>query len=493
MLQREWNFWAVLGFSACTLCTWEATSALFSGAYLNGGPASVVYGFIVSVLGTLVIGASMAEMASISPIAGAQYHWTAEHAPRSWRAIMSYIQGWVTILGWQAGIASVCFIIATMIQYTALFNYPDYNPQRWHCTLIMIGFGLVAVLGNTLGKRLLPLWETLAGALHVIFFFLVMIGLLATSDKADNKAVWGTFINAGGWPSDGISFCLGFLTPAFALAGVDAVVHMSEETYKANKNIPRAMIGAIIINGLAGFSYILTVLYAITNPNDVLVLPLPIIGVFQQATHNAKATTAMMSAVILIFIMALFGIVASTSRLMWAFARDKGLPCSAYVSHLTEWNKCPSRAVVITGLVTSLLSLINIGSTTAFNALISLATIGFYFSYGIPILMFAIRRFSSERPIVFGPWSMGRLGLPVNVLAILFCIFLIIFLPFPPILPVNGVNMNYAAPVFIFVMGFAAIDYIVRGRHHYVGPIKEVTSESSSEVIREAEIIETKE
>lgn len=51
--------------SACTLCTWEATSALFAGAYLNGGPASVVYGFIVSVLGTLCIATSMAEMASM--------------------------------------------------------------------------------------------------------------------------------------------------------------------------------------------------------------------------------------------------------------------------------------------------------------------------------------------------------------------------------------------------------------------------------------------
>jgi hypothetical protein len=65
VLQREWNFWAVLGFSTVTLATWEATSALFSAAYTNGGPASVVYGFMVSVLGTLMVAASMAEMASM--------------------------------------------------------------------------------------------------------------------------------------------------------------------------------------------------------------------------------------------------------------------------------------------------------------------------------------------------------------------------------------------------------------------------------------------
>jgi choline transport protein len=65
VLKREWNFLAVLAFSAVTLATWEATSALFASAYFNGGPASVVYGFIVSVAGTACIATSMAEMASM--------------------------------------------------------------------------------------------------------------------------------------------------------------------------------------------------------------------------------------------------------------------------------------------------------------------------------------------------------------------------------------------------------------------------------------------
>lgn len=113
-----------------------------------------------------------------------------------------------------------------MIQALAVFNNPDYVPERWHATLIMIGFSFLACMGNTFGKKLLPAWETLAGLFHVLFFFIVCISILATSEKADNDAVWRTFINGGGWPSDGISFCLGFVTPAFALAGIDTVVHM---------------------------------------------------------------------------------------------------------------------------------------------------------------------------------------------------------------------------------------------------------------------------
>ena len=102
--------------------------------------------------------------------------------------------------------------------------------------------------------------------------------------------------------------------------------------------------------------------------------------------------------------------------------------------------------------------------------------------------MFAIRRFDKNRPIEFGPWQMGKIGFTVNVLAIAFCIFLIIFLPFPPELPVTDVNMNYASVVFIGVMAYAILDYFIRGRGKYVGPIKEVGSESSSEVVRHSDV-----
>jgi choline transport protein len=141
-----------------------------------------------------------------------------------------------------------------------------------------------------------------------MLFFVIMVALLVTSDKADNKAVWQTLVNAGGWPNDGVSFCLGFLTPAFALFGVDAIVHMSEETKDAALKIPRAMVGSIAINGICGFVYIVTVLYSIVDVDAVLsngaATGFPIIEVFHQATRNPNTATAMMCGPILIFCMA---------------------------------------------------------------------------------------------------------------------------------------------------------------------------------------------
>lgn len=99
--------------------------------------------------------------------------------------------------------------------------------------------------------------------------------------------------------------------------------------------------------------------------------------------------------------------------------------------------------------------------------------------------MFLIRRFSYERPIEFGPWNMGKLGMAVNILALAFCTFLIIFLPFPTVLPVTAQNMNYASVVFIGVIVFALVDWVIRGRKRYTGPIREIRSETSSDLIHQ--------
>lgn len=167
VLKREWNFFAVLGMSATSLSTWEGVCAFFAAAWLNGGPASVAYGFIVSVIGFLAVTASLAEMASISPIAGAQYHWTAEHAPPRARPMLSWIQGWVTLLGWQATVVTLCFLVASATQGLIVFNDPNYTPERWHATLMTIATVGLAAIVNTAGKKHLPLISTFGGVLHM--------------------------------------------------------------------------------------------------------------------------------------------------------------------------------------------------------------------------------------------------------------------------------------------------------------------------------------
>lgn len=129
-------------------------------------------------------------------------------------------------------------------------------------------------------------------------------------------------------------------------------------------------------------------------------------------------------------------------------------------------------------MVVGLLGLINIGSSTAFNAVLSLATLSLYISYIIPIIIFALRKIR-HKPIPYGPFRLGAFGLYINIFAVVYAIFICIFLPFPPVQPVTGKNMNYASPVFAFVLLFSLADWFVRGRKVFTGPVREVGTEGS--------------
>jgi choline transport protein len=134
----------------------------------------------------------------------------------------------------------------------------------------------------------------------------------------------------------------------------------------------------------------------------------------------------------------------------------------------------PIRAIsLVTGIII-LLSLINIGSSTALNAIVSLSTLALYISYLIPIALLVAKRIRGDH-ITFGPFNLGRMGVATNVFALVFGVFICIFLPFPSVKPVTSVNMNYAGPVFALVLVFAVCDWVLRGRKIYTGPLREVS------------------
>lgn len=150
---------------------------------------------------------------------------------------------------------------------------------------------------------------------------------------------------------------------------------------------------------------------------------------------------------------------------------------------MNPYYKIPIRTIVLVGVIVGLLGLINIGSSTAFNAVLSLSTLTLYISYIIPIIILVLRKLR-RKPIPYGPFRLGALGLYVNLFAIVYAIFICIFLPFPPVQPVTAENMNYASPVFAFVLLFSLVDWFVRGRKLYKGPIREVVMTMTTEEIR---------
>jgi choline transport protein len=159
----------------------------------------------------------------------------------------------------------------------------------------------------------------------------------------------------------------------------------------------------------------------------------------------------------------------SVSRLTWAFARDRGLPFSDFFSYVHPTLKIPTRALGLVSVLSCLLALINIGSTTAFFAVLSLSTLSLYISYMLPILFFLIRKLEGRHP-VYGPFKLGKWGVPINLFALVFASYMVVFMSFPTFLPVTKSTMNYAAPVWIACLLFALGDWVVSGHKRFTVP-----------------------
>ena len=128
-------------------------------------------------------------------------------------------------------------------------------------------------------------------------------------------------------------------------------------------------------------------------------------------------------------------------------------------------------------LITSLLSLIILGSTIAFNIITSLGQLGLVFSYSIAISCILTKRFQAPDELRKARFSLGRAGLFVNIVALCFLGLVSIFLFFPAAPRPTAENMNWSCLMFSSLVGFSLIWYWYAGRFKYAGPVEFVKGE----------------
>jgi amino acid transporter len=148
-----------------------------------------------------------------------------------------------------------------------------------------------------------------------------------------------------------------------------------------------------------------------------------------------------------------------------------------YLSNIMQVDKdypIPIRTIGLVAVIVFLLGLLNIASTTAFNALVSLAVIGQYASYLFAISLLLIRKYS-KKDLPLGPFQLvPTFGVLVNGFSIAFAIMVIVFSAFPPYQPVSADNMNYSSVILVAVPLLSVAWWFIFGRRAYGGPVREV-------------------
>jgi choline transport protein len=254
--------------------------------------------------------------------------------------------------------------------------------------------------------------------------------------------------------------------------GSDAAAHLAEEIKDAGVTVPRAMAWAYILNGGLGFVFLISFLFAITDLDAALndETGYPFLTVFAAAVNTGGVNG--LTAIVTILIFA--GTVSfnlSTSRQTWAFARDEGLPFSKWIAHVHPGLKVPANSVAFTSAITILLSLINIGSDVAFNAIISLNLVSLMLTYMVSIGCVLYRRVYQPELLPHARWSLGKAGVPINAAGFIYSTYAFFWCFWPNATPVTAEDFNWAVVMFFAILFFCAIDWVVRGRKKFTGPV----------------------
>ncbi|KAL4755482.1 hypothetical protein BDW72DRAFT_163888 [Aspergillus terricola var. indicus] len=497
-LKRNFSMLSMLGLAFAILNSWTALSTSLNLSLPSGGCTSVIWGLVTAGVCNICTAASLAEFLSAWPTAGGQYHWVAAISWKRQMPILSWVTGWANVAGWLALTATGGLLSSTLIGGIIGLVYPLFEFQRWHQFLIYIAINIIAFTINAFMNVGLPLVTKSAFIWSLTGFVVISITILscASPDYNSGEFVFGEFINTTGWP-DGVAWLLGLLQGGFGLTGFDGVAHMIEEIPNPTVLGPRIMIGCVGIGIATGLIFLIVLLFVAGDINLVIgSAATPLLQIFHDATKSNAGSICLLMFPLVCTVFAATTIMTTSSRMVYAFARDGGLPASPFFSKVHPKLQVPLNGLYLTMFCVIVFGCIFLGSSSAFNAITSSSVVMLDVAYGIPIAINCLRgrQMIPERAFVL-PQALGWI---VNLIALAYISLTTILFLFPPELPVTSSNMNYCVAAFGIVLIISAFQWIVDGRNNFTGPrvdaevLAAVESYSCPSIDEAAEIREQK-
>ncbi|ODH52696.1 hypothetical protein GX48_01182 [Paracoccidioides brasiliensis] len=474
-MRRKFSLLSLLGVGFSLTNSWFGMSASLVTGIPSGGPLLVMYGIPWIAFVSSCVAITLSELASSMPNAGGQYFWANELSSRKYANFSSYLTGWFAWAGSIFTSASVALGLAAAGVGMWQLGHPGLLPQNpfsviesWHIVVAYQVINLWCFLFNCVGK-LLPKVATTTLYLSLISFTVIIITVPSKAPThQDAKFVFATFINNTGWKSDGIAFIVGLMNPNWVFACLDSATHMAEEVANPERSIPIAICGTVFIGFTTAWFYCMSMFFSLSDFQRLLDTPtgVPILELFHQALRSKVGAIALESLVLCTGFGCQIASHTWQSRLCWSFARDRGLPFHKYLSKIHPTLDVPLAAHTFSCFIVSALGLLYLGSTTAFNSMVTACIVLLYISYAIPITALLLR---GRNNIKHGPFWLGHIGLCANIVVLLWTVFTLVMYSFPPIFPVKASNMNYVSAVYFVVVVIILADWFLRGRKHYRG------------------------
>src|SRR4030095_15874697 len=440
-----------ISFSIISILTGAVT--LYGHGLTRGGPAQMAFGWPLVTLFTLTVALSLAELASALPTAGAMYHWSSRLGGKGW----GWFTAWFNIVGNITVLAGIDYGCAQFL--TPLLGL---DATTRNVLLIYAAILSSHALINHCGIRLVALLNDFSVTVHIIGVIAIVAALFIFAPKQPVSFFFTAVTNNPQGSPYWWAFIVGLLQAQWTFTGYDASASVSEETVDPRWRVPWGMVMAVVVSSVAGYLLLIALTLAIKdipavlNAKDASGNGVPVATTILQTALGSSAGALFSALVAMAMWFCGLSAVAWCSRVVYAFSRDDGMPGSRLWKQVSKKHLTPAPAIWLCVLVAFLAALYS----GAYSVVTSISVIGLYFSYTIPVFL-ALRNRLSNGAGQRGPWHLGRYSSVVNLIAILWVVFISVILSVPD----NGRAGKSMAAVTVLLV----VWYALRERHRFTG------------------------
>jgi urea carboxylase system permease len=458
------------GFSFVSILT--TVFQLFGLGFGFGG-AAFFWTWPLVFAGQLLVALNFAQLAASWPISGAIFQWSSRMAGTTF----GWFTGWVMIIAQILTVAVAAIAVQAVLPSIwdgfQIVGGPGADPSLTSPTgaqnAVVLGLILLTIttLVNIISVRLMAITTSVGVLVEIIGVAVVVVALFLLPERSPSVV----FTTQGAAPTDSPyiwAWLASSLMAAYVLVGFDSAGELAEETHAPRKTIPKTIVRAVVVSGLGGALLIVATLVSAPSLTDGKLATGGIAWVLTERLGPVFGRLILIAVVVAVFACTL-AVQTSGSRMLYSMARERSLPFWRTLAKVSPRTGTPIATSIVVGVGAALALAINFGQSAIFTALSSLCIAMLYIAYlGVtaPLLITRLRKRGAGMPSGVDEagkrtFSLGRWGVPLNIVAVVYQVGMIINLawPRPEIYDLTGTTwwLQWSAVLFIgatLVVGF---------------------------------------
>ncbi|MEW2130025.1 amino acid permease [Streptomyces sp. NPDC005435] len=460
------------GISYISILT--GTFQLFYFGYGSGGPA-YWWSWPMVFLGQFAVALCFAELAARHPVAGSVYNWSKKIGNRH----LGWLAGWMMLIASIVSIAAVALAYQlTLPQISSAFQFVGDGTGTYDVATNAVVLAAVLILFTTLvnafGVRLMATINAAGVFIELIASVVLVIAFAVHITRGPGVVLQTNGTGSGHSAGYLGAFLVASLASAYVMYGFDTAASLGEESLDPSRNAPRAIVRAVVASFVLGGLVLLLALMSVSSlkgdklsTDGLQYVVLDVLG--------PTAGKAMLWCVLIAVTVCALAVHTAAIRLAFAMARDNNLPGSALLARVSPRFRTPVLPAVIIGVLALAILVVNIRQPQIFTVVTSIGIVMIYLAYlGVTAPMLVARLRGKWRPAGDGKFSLGRWGLFVNVVAVLWGAGMTLNLLWPRAAVYNATApyhwyLRWGAVLFVAVIAGGGFAYYWFAQRHRTG------------------------